>query len=192
MRNHKILALLPFAVLTVAAQGAGHVNRDDVRCDAALFYIDKLISEKPGRPMVFSDSPEDTPSSTGSGYWLSKNLKQRVLKPPAPLLTNAGRDGGRSAIQFCQSIRDRLKAAKISFGADAVKSVVEIDQSNKFGYKYDIVGVTLPVVSASKNSAILYSSRTSGPLAAGLYIFYLKRDRSHHWRIVGSKVVSVA
>ncbi len=178
--------------LAAASKSALSSGNDDIRCRVAIFFINNLIAEKPQRALVFSDIPEDTFPSAKGGNWFSNEMNQRVAGPPVFLLNGARKEGGQSAIQLCSSVKQRLRAEKISFGAEAVENAINSKASNSFDYAYNVVGVSLPVVSATQDRAVLYSSQTSGPLIAGRYIFYLKKDRKRVWRIVASKVIAVS
>lgn len=176
----------------MALQSAASTTGDELQCEVALSFIDNLLAEKPDRDFVFSEGLEGMPSSNPRGHWVAEDTQRRVARPPMPLLYRARKEGGRSAIQSCSSVRDRLRFQKIAFDAEAVDRAAKSKAPNNFDYNYTIIGMSLPVVSATKDGAILYSSQTSGPMNAGGYLFYLKKDRAHRWRIIASLAVAVS
>jgi hypothetical protein len=70
-------------------------------------------------------------------------------------------------------------------------STIEVDGIDKHA-KEVRVGITLPVVSPTKKSAILFSSQWSGPLAGGIYAYYMTYSPKKGWVVASSRSLAVA
>jgi hypothetical protein len=85
-----------------------------------------------------------------------------------------------------------LKNAARGRGVVVSRTTIQVDGIDKHDNKEVRIGITLPVMSPRKKSAILFSSQVSGPLAAGIYAYYMRYSSQKGWIVVSSKSLAVA
>lgn len=173
----------------VLAQGPTVEVRAE-RCKIAIAYADVLLSQLHDR-VVFTQEGEQAYSHLSAGGWFSEDGSPSV-SPPGYLLRAANRRGRVDALSSCPSMARELRKTAHNRRVVVSGSTVVVDGIDKHDNKEIRVGITLPVMSPTKKSAILFSSQMSGPLAAGMYAYYMTYSPKKGWVVVSSKGLAVA
>jgi hypothetical protein len=160
------------------------------RCEIALAYADALLDQLHGK-VVFIREGEQAYSRLSKRKWFLEDGSPAV-SPPRPLLRSANRRGRVDALSLCPSMAAELN--KIVRGRRIVvsRSTIEVDAVDGHAGEQVRVGITLPVISRRKDCAIIFSSQVSGPVAGGIYAYYMTRTSEKGWVVVSSKSLAVA
>ena len=163
------------------------------RCEASLAFIQ---TQKPARHerLVF-EKGDWGPSVTGAAKrrdWGPPPARvggRGAPAPPAGLLNRMEHDSSIDAVGACASIRAYLAGHGIAFGRAATDAVAKPDKNGV--YKGAIASVSLPIMAAGGNDAVLASSEVSGILMSDVLLNYLHRDPDGKWRVVSVALHSV-
>lgn len=188
---HRIIFLgltLLLAPLVLAKRPAVEARVE--RCKVALAYANALLSQLHDR-VVFTDEGEQAYFRVSAGGWLTEDGSPSI-SPPADLLRTANRRGRVDALSSCPSMARGLKRASGDRRLVSYRSRIEVDGNGRRDPNEVGVGITLPVISSDNKSAILFSSQVSGPLAGGIYAYYLRYSARNGWVVVSSKGFAVA
>jgi hypothetical protein len=186
------IVLLGAASLVVSSACAKQppVGAEVNRCKIALAYANALIEQLDNR-IVFTHEGGQAYSRINAQGWFAEDGSPSA-SPPVALLTTANRRGRVDAMSSCPMIGEALKNSSKGRRVSVSKSMIKVSGIGKRDSKETKVGITLPVISTDRESAILFSSQVSGPLAAGAYAYYMRRSPKSGWIVVSSKPLTIA
>lgn len=166
-------------------KAAATVAVDDA-CTVAVRFVEHWLGQlRPGRPVVFSDTPDVTPNSPAPGPWFK--LTGQYGEAPARDLLEKGQDMPRdSAVARCPALRAYLDRARIRYGAKAVAETVA-HADGEHAYPADILGLTLPSLSPDGKQALTMTSFQSAPLSGLGQFFLLERQDDGGWPVISAQ-----
>ena len=160
------------------------------RCRVAIAFADTLLAQLPGR-VVFAAEGEQAYSSLDARGWLSDSGNPAPI-PPSTLLEAANRRGRLDAMSLCPLFYSHFGGPHRERRGVISGSSIEVTAIDPSSQNKTTVSITLPVISSSRNSALLFSSQVSGPMAGGSYAYFLQNRPKKGWVIVSSKSLTVA
>lgn len=128
-----------------------------------------------------------SPWSDGSFSEIEKTHDEIVLM--RSLLAQAS---SPNAVPRCVALREVLNDHEVAFGEDAVNAVSAIVHPQGDGHSKAVAAVYLPVLSKDGQSALLFASRTWGPLGGVGLIIKVERQANDQWLPTRAQVVWVA
>jgi hypothetical protein len=160
------------------------------RCKVAIAYASALLTQLHDR-VVFTNEGEQAYSKLNKGGWFSENGSLSA-SPPNNLLRLANREGRTDALSLCPSMATEIRKVAYDRTVVITGSNIDVNRTASSVSRRIIVSITLPVVSTNKKSAILFSSQVSGPLAGGVYAYYMRYSSKKGWVVASSKRLAVA
>ena len=194
MRLLRPIVILP--VILCAACGntvaPPRPNSASVACEAASAYANIVITKSNGKPVVFAsdDQPFNGPIVGGEWWKMEAELPLSAAVAPAALVKGLEAQGNRNAVSRCASVRKLLESHHIGYGSKAVNAVSSPDPSEQF--KASIQTVSMPIVSADGQRAVLASSQVSGALAGGGFLQLLERQADGNWKVIAFSPLWIA
>lgn len=191
MRAGFSFAIVLALIFSANAEARTSSDVGHARCEVTISYLRAKLSEANDREsFVVSNEAIYIPDGIIGKKWVSESGR-KALNPAKHLLAKFIRDGVGNALTTCPSMSNYLSSAKIPFGKDAVDENLRSIGNGRFRYRSTIVTISKAYLSRSKSEAILYYSGTSGPMAGGDFLYYLRKLRSG-WRVVSFIPVSVS
>jgi hypothetical protein len=147
-------------------------------CDAAVEVL-RHLAQEPGRPsQVLSSKPIST------GLWVVEDQRPQ---PPKSLFDRLEAAPESSALLTCPGLSRQAHALGFETGNGAERTAMRDALGRPIRvYRSEIVGMSLPVLSADANEALV-SYGTSRGLVGYSGIIYLRRDSTGRWSVAGDE-----
>ena len=163
------------------------------RCGASLAFVQTQLPARNERAVFSQGGWEPTTEAARRRDWGKPPARvggRGAPQPPAELLNRMQRDGAiNDAVEACASIRAYLARHRIKFGSAATHALSRADENGKF--KGTIVSISLPVMTAKGDDAVVMSTEVSGILMSDMLLNYLHRGPDGKWRLVSVAVYAV-
>ena len=190
----RLMAMLPVVLSAACGHSVAPPRPDSasVACDAAAAYAKIVIANSKGKPVVFTSEDQPFSGSIVGGEWwkMEGDRPLSVAAPPAALVKRLEDQGNRNAVSRCASVRKLLEGQHIGYGSKAVDAVSSPNPPEMF--KASIQTVSIPIVSADGQRAVLASSGVSGALAGGGFLQLLGRQANGNWEVIAFSPLWVA
>jgi hypothetical protein len=116
----------------------------------------------------------------------------RNAKPPRDLAGRFLATPNVDLLASCAELPQALARDGVEFGDEAVTAMIERSRDAQgrmsMVYSSNILGFSLPVISADGQSAMMHSSGTCGALCGSGFVIWLKRDAEGEWKTQNSRM----
>lgn len=180
----QLLALFALAPALAGCGSEPQVAGDTtVACKVALRYVELVKASSRSKLPILVTAGDAQPLSG-----LDTIARGFANDPVAPaMLTELAARKGKNALDACPNLGAELTRRGIAHQRDgktyAYRSEDADGDGDADGYKYELVSVTLPVVSANGNEALVEASSIVGPEAGVGQIHHLRHRPLFGWRI---------
>ena len=188
------MAVLPIMLSAACGNTVAppRANSASVACEAAAAYAMIVITKSKGKRIVFTsdDQPFNGPIVGGEWWKMKGERPLSAAAAPAALVKRLEDQGNRNAVSRCASVRKLLEGHHIRYGSKAVDAVSSPDPSELFSAS--IQTVSMPIVSADGQRAVLASSGVSGALAGSGFLQLLERQADGNWEVIAFSPLWIA
>lgn len=175
----RLAAIAVVGAALSACLSVGPNAATQARCGIAAEYVAKLVSEKQGKPVVFSTEAPNTFDFLGSGWFKKATASPTPVPRPSNDLLRRLHQDNRSAVRECASVRAFLTANGVAFG----RAAVEQAKTRGVFHSY-IESVSLPHLSGDGSQAVIVRDEFRGTADAGGWFELLERTAGGEWRVV--------
>jgi hypothetical protein len=182
------MLLTPLAFLLAALMPEPAAVQADpaiaARCEVARSVIAERLKGRQKPVVIISDSGFGDRQVSANAFlhnWTQDAMPSRALA--AAFLAKPSVD----LLEACPDLPQALAGDGVAFGETEMTAMMERSRMTSDGhlstfYTSDILGFSLPVLSADRRSALMHSSATCGALCGSGAVVYLKRDRQGVWK----------
>ncbi len=156
-----------------------HSEGGAAACAVATSVMETLVAEQNSRPFVFQDQESSSrPALTGVSEALPRDPEMNKW---LHLVQRLEESSDRNAVARCSSVRTMLDRHRIGYGSRAVAAVLPRNpEEEEFGAT--IYSISLPLLSADGQRAVLEHSARNGRLDGGGSILLLERQPDGKWK----------
>lgn len=151
-------------------------------CDVASAFTEMVAADMSERQTVFSDEPLDLTQHISDSVANASDQPTAAARPPAALMAHFRQQGATNALTACAPVRALLQNQRIRFGRQATQQGLRQDANGVFASS--IVSVSVPVVSADGQQALIGSTIASGTLDGAGLLFLLEKQPNGRWQVV--------
>lgn len=151
-------------------------------CDVALQATRDITTRNYGKPVVFAIDDRQfvhiDPAVLATSWTAD-------VPPQLPDLAARLASGIRNSVPRCSSVRKWLTGHRIGFGKAAVNGIVAraVDEI----YPAGIFTVSLPVMSADAQSALIYTDDAWGEEGGGGFVHLYSRQADGTWKLAATQ-----
>ncbi|WP_237452181.1 hypothetical protein [Qipengyuania algicida] len=158
----------------------------EAACGIALDYA-KAFKSKSSRQIAIWQRPEPrSPLPQKVQLFLRQNPRFKN-DPTLPLILESSDIRNVSVVEQCPSLKSWLNETSVLHDDHRINAITLLSQ-----WPVNLLAMSVPVLSKDGSTALMYTSESSGPLAAGHFAITYKKTAKDRWVLLTKEALAIS